>query len=290
MGSALDIGVGRDRLDRSDLAAPFGGVRAPAAFSDDFHTRCEAALLVSGPEAVLCGPTSAALFGLPLPARHRPGPLTPIHLALPAGSRAVRRAGITGSVLQLPPHHVTRWLHLATTRPARTWCDLATRLSLPELVAAGDRMLRLRLCTTDELARVADERADRRGIRVIREALDLLDPASESPKESELRVLVVRAGLPAPRANAEIRDEHGRFVARVDLLFEEYGEILEYHGDHHRTDRRQWRRDRTRESELESLGLHVTEVAADDLRDPPALLRRIARNLARRGWRGTLRL
>jgi hypothetical protein len=114
----------------------------------------------------------------------------------------------------------------------------------------------------------------------------LLDAAAESPKESELRTLVVLADLPRPAVNATIRSPDGRFIARVDLLFEEYGEVLEYQGDHHRTDVAQWRRDRTRESELESLGLHVTEVTAADLRQPRALVERVARNLVRRGWQG----
>jgi very-short-patch-repair endonuclease len=88
--------------------------------------------------------------------------------------------------------------------------------------------------------------------------------------------------------NVEVFDGRGRFVARVDLLFRAYGEVLEYHGDHHRTDLRQWRHDRTREAELESLGLHVMEVTNADLATPRLLVARIARNLQRRGWRGEL--
>ncbi|HZW42285.1 MAG TPA: hypothetical protein VFE99_08270, partial [Agromyces sp.] len=75
-------------------------------------------------------------------------------------------------------------------------------------------------------------------------------------------------------------------IARVDLLFQKYGEVVEYQGDHHRTDVVQWRRDRTRESELESHGLHVTEVTAADLARPRALVERVARNLRRQGWQG----
>jgi hypothetical protein len=82
------------------------------------------------------------------------------------------------------------------------------------------------------------------------------------------------------------RDERGRFVARVDLLFEEYREIFEYQGDHHRTDIRQWRRDISRKAEVELLDYHVTDVTAGDLEHVNDLLRRLERNLQRRGWTG----
>jgi hypothetical protein len=120
----------------------------------------------------------------------------------------------------------------------------------------------------------------------LRRALELLDDHSESPKESELRVIVVTHGPPTPAANVELFDEQGRFVARVDLLFEDYRETLEYLGDGHRTDVRQWRKDQTRRADVESLGYHQTDVVADDLENVTALVRRIARNLRRRGWTG----
>ena len=41
-----------------------------------------------------------------------------------------------------------------------------------------------------------------------------LDPAAESPRESHLRVLLRRAGLPRPEVNGKVTDEHGGFLAR----------------------------------------------------------------------------
>ena len=48
-----------------------------------------------------------------------------------------------------------------------------------------------------------------------RRALELSDPRSESPPESRLRFALVAAGL-APVPQYEVRDVHGRFLARVD--------------------------------------------------------------------------
>jgi hypothetical protein len=174
------------------------------------------------------------------------------------------------------------------TTPARTWCDLAPLLTLAELVAAGDYLVfhKRRMETRETLAAAVAAHPGRRWRPKLKRALDLLSDHSESPKESELRVIVVTHGLPVPMINVSIYTDSGRFVARVDILFEDFGEILEYQGDQHRSDVRQWRRDRIRESELESMGYHVTEVVAEDLTDPAKLVRRIAANLRRRGWTG----
>lgn len=284
VADALELGISADRLRARDLDAGIHGARMPRGA--DLPARCRALLMVCRPDAVVCGPTAAMLHGIPVP--HRFGETSPIHVAVPPGAAAVRRAGVVGRRLDIAGTEVTVVQHVMVTRPERTWCDLAAHLTVPELVAAADAMVRSGTSDAQGLRAAVEAHPDFRRRRKLGTALELVDAASESPKESELRAVVVLGGLPRPEANVEIRDRDGRFVARVDLLFREYGEILEYHGDHHRTDLRQWRRDRTREAELESLGYHVMEVTEADLRRPQSLVERIARNLARRGWAGTV--
>jgi hypothetical protein len=284
VAEAVAAGVGRDRLERLDLARPFWGIRMPAATAADFGERCRAALLACPSVAFLRGASAAMLLGIPIPLRLERRIV--VEIGLPAPARAVRRAGIVGRVCTIDDDEIELESGMRATTPARTWCDLALELSVPELVAAGDWMLRARMTTTAALLAAIARRVDRRGTRSLAVAVELLDEAAESPKESELRTLIVLAGLPRPAVNATIRSPEGRFIARVDLLFEKYGEVLEYQGDHHRTDVVQWRRDRTRESELESHGLHVTEVTVADLARPRVLVERVARNLGRRGWQG----
>ncbi|UIP57330.1 hypothetical protein DSM26151_01850 [Agromyces marinus] len=244
-----------------------------------YADKCRSTLEVLHPRAFASGTTAAVLHGLPIPATLRDR----LELAVPAPARAVRRVGVKARSLRIDERELTNVGGVRVTTLSRTWCELARTLTLPQLVAAAD--VAVRLVGVDRLERAATYHPDRRLHARLATALDLVDAASESPKESELRALIVLAGLPRPRVNVEVRDERGRFVARVDLLFEEFGEIIEYQGDHHRTDVRQWRRDRTREAELEALGFHVTEVTQADLDDPHALIRRIAANLRRRGWR-----
>ncbi|WP_157803016.1 hypothetical protein [Compostimonas suwonensis] len=194
----------------------------------------------------------------------------------------MRTRDVAGHVLDAGPHDLRMWGDLPLTGPERTWCDLAGALSLRQLVAAGDHLIHHRqpLTTPHELRAAVDRFAGHRGVRALRAALPLLSDRAESPAESELRVVLALAGLPTPLVNHEIRTRTGRFIARVDLLFPENRLVVEYQGDHHRTDQKQWRRDLARAAELESERYRVTEVTADDLRSEPALIARIRRLLS----------
>jgi hypothetical protein len=50
------------------------------------------------------------------------------------------------------------------------------------------------------------------------------------PGESWARVLFVSMGLPSVELQVEIRDERGRFVARVDFLFPQARTVVEFDG------------------------------------------------------------
>lgn len=238
--------------------------------------------------AFACGITAAELHNLPVPRCLRFETSALLDIGVPAPGRAPRRAGLRCRSLRLVDDDIEVRGGIRVTTVARTWCDLAVTLTVPELVAAGD--VALQRVGSSALAIAIERHPDHRPRARLMIAFALLEAASESPKESELRALVVLAGLPRPRVNAQVFDGRGRFVARVDLLFEEYGEVLEYQGDHHRSSTTQWRRDRTRESELEALGHHVTEVTQLDLDLPRSLIERVAMNLRRRGWTGEIML
>lgn len=63
----------------------------------------------------------------------------------------------------------------------------------------------------------------------------------------------------------EVRDEHGSFVARLDMGWPDLKIAIEYDGDQHRRDRRQYVRDMRRRDELDRLGWIVVRVVAEDL-------------------------
>ena len=174
--------------------------------------------------------------------------------------------------------HEVRWLRgLPVTSPARTFLDLATVRDVVDLVAAGDRIISRRapLSSWEDLADAARRSPGTRGIRTARAALSRLDAGAESPKESELRLLLTDHGFGPWQANAVIRDAAGLFIARVDLAHAEHRVAVEYEGDHHR-DRDQWRRDVARRRRLEAVGCTYIPVTQADLDRPAALLADLA--------------
>ena len=289
MGDGLRLGLSPDRMRAADLARPFWGIRVVASGTLSTLERCNAILRRMPRGAFFSHHTAALIVGMPLPLSL--SERVEVHIGVAAPDRSLRSSGIVGHALRLYPADLECWHGLPVTSPARTWCDLATVLTLRQLVAAGDYLIhwRMPLVTLAELTLAVERTAGRRGHALLRRALPLLSDRSESSPESEVRVIVVTHGLPRPLVNHPIHDNQGRLIARADLYFKDYGELVEYEGDHHRTDLSQWRRDLTRTADVEAEGLHVTRVNADDLHQERALVGRIAANLRRRGWTGQVR-
>ncbi len=120
------------------------------------------------------------------------------------------------------------------------------------------------------------------GVATIRAALGFAREGVESPKETETRLMIVMAGMPEPVVQHVIRSR-GRRLARVDLAYVAERIAIEYEGDHHRTDRAQWREDIRRQRELEEAGWLVIRLTQHDLRAGRAVfIARLRRALATR--------
>lgn len=275
VAQARALGVSAGRLRSSDLAIPFAGTRTQGVVGD--AARVRVLLQVLPAYACASGVTAAILWGLPLPRRWEQRARDIVEVAVPAARTRVRRAGVTCRRLQLVPGDVVAGSGIRLLSPARLWVDLADRLPLPGLVALTDHLIARRqpLVERDALALLHARFAGGRGAAARAAALDLCDDGAESPRESIVRVLLVRAGLPRPECNVNIFDGT-RFVGRVDMLYREQRLIVEYDGDYHR-DPLQWSRDQSRRAELESLDYRVTVVTRADLDDPVALVARIRR-------------
>jgi very-short-patch-repair endonuclease len=65
--------------------------------------------------------------------------------------------------------------------------------------------------------------------------------------------------------------------------WEKYKVAVEYDGDHHRSDRRQYARDQWRLRKLEELGWIIVRVIAED--KPDDVVRRVREALRRHGYR-----
>lgn len=278
--------VPNSRLNATDLRSPFSGTRVPAAGASR-HLELEVLLRQLPAHTVFCGATAAWIYGLALPL-HVSATLDSVaYVAVPRGARAIRRAGVVGRALDLTENDVASFGPWRVTSPARTLVDLAQTLDLRSLVAVADQLISIAtpFCSQAQLRGVARRFKAGRGARKLAECLQLANGLAESPAESMLRVILWEAGLPTPLVNEPLFDARGTFVARVDLLFAEFGIIVEYEGDHHRIDKEQWRRDITRIGKLQALGFHVERAQGDDLTHPDALIARLRHHLRLRGWR-----
>lgn len=282
--SALDLGVSPKRLRANDLSGAVWGTRLPAAEAHDLRRRCAAYALRLPEHAVFTHATAALLHDLPLPrALQRRWALD---VSVPSPHRATDLRGIRG-------HQLTRLVGVTTpdglrvTSVEHTWCDLAGMLRLRELVAVGDAIIDHRN-PRSSCAGLADAAASfpgRRGRANLWAAIPLLSNHAESPAESMLRVELIRAGLPELHVNVDVFDDRGEFVARPDLRFVSYPVLIEYEGDHHRTDRAQWMKDIARARKLEALGFAAIRSVSRDLADPTDLITRVEMHLVRHGWR-----
>ena len=285
---ATGLGVTRARLRASDLGRPHHGVRRPGQ-RDDGSSR--PALQVAADFAPLlrddeCIAHVSALWcwGLPLPAVHE---CAPLHVASVV-TRQRRRPGIVGHRYQGGcPWTVLDGVRVAM--PVAAWVQAASLLRLDDLIVVGDALAGrwsrwpaaagLPLETVHDAVRRAWGRP---GVRLLETAVEQVRPGVLSPRETALRLLVVRAGFPEPEINVRRWAASGAYLGRPDLSWGERRLGLEFEGDVHRTDRVQWRRDLRRYADFAEAGWDLIRVSDEDLRPPydRELLGRLTRAFA----------
>ena len=170
---------------------------------------------------------------------------------------------------------------LPVTTPARTALDLACRLPVDDAVVAIDalaRATRLKMADVDVLAQ---RYRGRRAIRRARVALDLVDSGAESPQETRLRLLYIRAGFPRPETQIPVYDEYGQLVAVLDMGWREVMVGADYEGEHHRLSRRRFNSDIRRFDAVTELGWTDVRVTVEDTE--AVVVERTRRAFERRG-------
>lgn len=229
-----------------------------------------AAWLWSGRRGIIAGRAAAALHGAKWV-----DDFTPIEIVGPFNHPPpgiiIRRERIaTEDLVELDG--------LPVTNPARTAFDLARHLPRGVAVARLDALSAATGLTAAAVTPLFDRHKGTRGVRRCRAALSLMDGGAQSPKESWLRLALIDAGLPRPVTQIRVTDGH--FVAYLDMGWEGPMVALEYDGDQHRSDRRQYVKDIRRAEMVDRLGWHVIKVINEDR--PEFVVRRARDALARR--------
>jgi very-short-patch-repair endonuclease len=126
--------------------------------------------------------------------------------------------------------------------------------------------------------------AGQRGARRAAHAFDLADGRAQSPPESQLRVRLIRSGLPRREAQHPV-NVHGGRTLHPDLCWPQFRVAVEYDGWWH-ADPDQLHHDRRRLNRLVAEGWIVLHVTSRRMReDFPGVVREIPAALVSRGWR-----
>lgn len=247
--------------------------------------------LALAPGCFISHVTAARLWNIPLPAwakRRRD-----VDIARRRPATQLRREGVIGHRLRITREEITEHHGLWLTTPARTWRDLASSLSVEDLVVAGDYLIRERmrdfsryqqaLCSQSDLINGMLPHVP--GSVRLRTAAQQIRPGVDSPQETRLRLRLIAGGLPEPVVNHPLEDPYdGRPLRWGDLAYPEFRIVVQYEGDHHRSSAH-WALDITRDSDWHAAGWTVIRLLAADLRDSGLLaVAKVRAALLRAGW------
>ncbi|WP_354178142.1 hypothetical protein [Arthrobacter sp. UYP6] len=218
-----------------------------------------------------------------------------LHLTRPTGSAATDRKGIRGHRRRLQSSEITSIGGVPLTGVARTWVDLAGRMDVDGLVAAADWMVsehrrefgepRVPQIPLADLSSYVESLRGTRFLRRVEEALELVRVGVDSPPETRLRLMLMRARLPEFTVNCRIDSPRIHRAVWADLGSREYRVCVEYEGLHHLTPEQQ-ALDNERDALTALAGWRQIKINRLQLRQPDAVvLAPIRKALRDNGWR-----
>ncbi|AGB25299.1 hypothetical protein Mycsm_05091 [Mycobacterium sp. JS623] len=271
---AINNGAIRKHELRAEYRPEFPDVYVPKDAVLTLRERARAGWLYSHREGVIAGVTASALHG----ARWVDNDL-PIELIW---SNARRPRGLRTYDMRLRADELAEYEQMRITTVERSAFDIGRRGRLDDAVARLDALGNATRFKADDVRVIADHHRGARGMLQLRVALDLYDPGAESPKETWLRLLMIRAGYPRPQTQIPVPRPDGRGWYYLDMGWEDLKLAVEYDGEQHRNDPAQFAYDILRSEDLDVIGwTRIRVVKANSSVD---VLRRLDR-----AWRSKLR-
>jgi hypothetical protein len=206
-------------------------VLVDARARDDLELRAAAVGLILPPGAALARETAAWLYGVDArpPGEHEH--LPDIVCVVPAGARApIRRRGIRCYQADLANDDVTLTGGVPCTTPLRTCVDLLRYARPFVALAAADSLAGHGLVEVGGLRAEVERWRGQRFTDRARRLAGLVEPATESPGESWLRLRIIDAGFPRPQIQIWVPSKQpGAY--RIDLGYPALRKGIEYDGE-----------------------------------------------------------
>lgn len=215
---------------RTEYRRVYRNVYVPNSADLTAADRAYAAWLWSGGDATVIGRSAAALFGTKWVDPGQAAELCRLDRRHPPGIRV--------HTFAIPLDDVCWIGDVKVTTPERTALDIGRLLTIDRSVPALDALLQATAVKVSDVIRLADLRQGIHGRRRLRDALALVDDGAESPQESRLRLVLVRAGLPTPQTQVQLNGHDGMRI-RLDMGWPQWKVAVEYDGVQHWTDARQ---------------------------------------------------
>jgi hypothetical protein len=256
---ALAARVIPERAMRTLYEPVYPDVYIPWGVAPSAVARAKAAWLWSRRRGTVAGQSAAAVLGTKWVDGAQPAELIHDNRRPPAKLIVHSDALATGETLKVDG--------MAVTTAARTAFDLGRRTSwrlravqrLDALVNATDVKL-------IDIEAVMAAHPGARGMPRLRKVLPVVDGGAESPQETLTRLVLIDAGLPRPRTQIQVYDDHRCFVARIDMGYEDVLVGIEYDGPQHWTDPAVRQRDIDRQVALQDLGWKIIRASRDLLK------------------------
>lgn len=266
---ALASGAMNRHQLRTRHVAVCPGIYAPFHMQMSLQNRILAAWLWSRREGIVAGLAAAALHGAKWIDDDVRVELVYSNPRAPQGVKTRRDFLLDDEV-------ETRDCFRLTT-PVRTAFDIGRRGRLDPAIARLDALTRATHLKLADVQALATRHHGAPGLRQLETALELVDTGAQSPRETALRLMVIRNGLPRPETQIPVLADDGLPIAYLDMGWPEWMVAIEYDGDQHRTDRRQYVKDIRRYEMLEKMGWIIVRVVAEDR--PADITRRIRQAL-----------
>lgn len=271
---AIASGALERRYVRRNCRAIMPNVYLDKRVDPSLRQRTAAAWLWSGREAVVAGLAAAAVHGSKWVDDDTTVELIWKNARAPNGV-------MTRDDLLLPGEFDVR-AGLPVTTPARTAFDLGRRDRIGMAVARLDALAAATRFKPCDVFDIASLHRHTRGLRQLEQALDLIDPGAESPKETWLRLLAIGAGYARPRTQIPVPKPDGWGYYYLDMGWEDIMLALEYDGGQHWADPKRIAYDIKRAEFVHDVGWTVVRVMKEH-RAADVLIR------LRRAWQRTTR-